>query len=126
MAGTMQSFVLCVVLQSKLCSIASLRCVLLRHLVVRFLVELDKIRDLACVDLVPLRHHVSVQVVSAAWRARVLSVSTCVARRRTLVGPPTAALRGGTGVPWVSLPGPKSAHSDAQEGMASGQSANTV
>ena len=58
MAGTMQSFVRCAVLPDTAvfcCSVAALRSVLFRYLVVRFLVELDKIRELACVDLVPLR-----------------------------------------------------------------------
>ena len=110
---------------SQLCSVAVLRSVLLRYLVVRFLVELDEIRELVCVDLVPLRYHVSVQVVSAAWRARV-RFCLCAHRVRghTLVGPPTAFLCRGTGVPWVSLPGPTSVPSDAQAGWHREQSAN--
>ena len=56
--------------------------------------------------------------LSAACHARVLS---CLyahrVRGHTLVGPPTAFLRRGTGVPWVSLPGPTSVPSDAQGGI---------
>ena len=59
MAGATQFFVRCAVLPvTAVFSCCSLCSVLLRHLVVRFLVELDKIRELACVDLVPLRYHV--------------------------------------------------------------------
>ena len=100
---------------------------LLRHLVVRFLVELDKIRKLVCVDLVPVRYHVSVQVVSAAWRARLrFCLFSHRVRGHTLVGPPTAFLRRGTGVPWVSLSGTTSVPSGAQAGWRREQSANLV
>ena len=120
MSGTMQSFVRCAVLPVTALfssSVAALRSVLLRHLVVRFLVELDKIRKLFCVDIVPLRYHASVQVVSAAWLAFVFFVSTHVCSSSYIHKPPTASLRRGTNVPCVSLPGPTSVPSDAEGGI---------
>ena len=49
-----------------------------------------------------------------------------VVSREASVGPPTASLRGGTGVPWVSLLGPTSVLTDAQAGWHREQSANRV
>ena len=49
-----------------------------------------------------------------------------VVSRGACLGPSTASLRRGTGVPWVSLPGPTSVPSDAQAGGHREQSTNPV
>ena len=48
-------------------------------------------------------------LVTKAWRDNLGLVFVVVSRGECL-GPPTASLRGGTGVPWVSLPGPALCH----------------
>ena len=70
----------------------------------------------------------SVQVVSAVWRARV---RFCLYAHRVhghacACRPPTAFLHRGTGVPWMSLPGPTSVPSDAQARWHREQSANPL
>ena len=61
-----------------------------------------------------LRYHVRFQVYGCTCflKARLtqgLSLSCCrLSSRGSYFGPPTAFLRRGTGVPWVSLPGPTS------------------
>ena len=55
-----------------------------------------------------------------------LGLVVVVVSRGACLGPPTASLRRGTGVPWVSLPGPTSVPSDAQAGGHREQSANPV
>ena len=119
-AGTLQSFVRCAVLADTAvfcCSVAaSVPC---------------SFGTLSCASLSNSIRFASLPVSilyrSAAWRARVrFCLYADPVRGLVLVGPPTAFLRRGTGVPWVSLLGTHQCALRCQARWHRGRSANPL